>query len=69
MAKERDATNPKKILLETDSPWFGAEGKRNDPTAVISVANRIAEIKKLTVEEVDRQTTENAVKFFNLTIL
>jgi TatD DNase family protein len=55
-----------KILLETDSPWFGLEGKRNDPTAVMSVANRVAEIKKLTVEEVDRQTTENAIKFFNL---
>jgi len=57
-----------KVLLETDSPWFGPEGKRNDSTAVISVANRIAEIKKMTVEEVDKQTTENAIKFFNLTI-
>jgi len=56
------------IMLETDSPWFGLEGKRNDPTAVIAVANRIAEIKKITSEEVDRITTQSAVKFFDLKI-
>ena len=58
----------KNIFLETDSPWFGPEGKRNDPTAVLGVAKRIAEIKKLTLDEVDRITTENAIKFFNLKI-
>jgi len=57
-----------KILLETDSPWFGHEGKRNDPTAVIGVANRIAEIKKISSEEADKITTENASKFFGLSI-
>jgi TatD DNase family protein len=57
-----------KIMLETDSPWFGPEGKRNDPTGVIGVVNRIAEIKKLTVEEVDRITTENAIKFLDLKV-
>lgn len=57
-----------KILLETDSPWFGQEGKRNDPTTVISVANRIAEIKKTTPEEIDKITTQNAIRFFDLKI-
>jgi len=56
------------IMLETDSPWFGPEGKRNEPTAVIGVANRISEIKKIIPEEVDRITTQNAVKFFDLRI-
>jgi TatD DNase family protein len=56
------------IMLETDSPWFGSEGKRNDPTAVIGVANRISEIKKITPEEVDRITTQNTIKFFDLKI-
>jgi len=56
------------IMLETDSPWFGQEGKRNDPLAVIGVANRIAEVKKITPEEVDRITTQNAIKFFDLKI-
>jgi len=56
------------IMLETDSPWFGPEGKRNDSTAVIGVANRISEVKKITPEEVDRITTQNAIKFFDLKI-
>jgi TatD DNase family protein len=55
-----------KIMLETDSPWFGLEGKRNLPTAVLDVANRISEIKKIDVKEVDKITTQNAVKFFSL---
>jgi TatD DNase family protein len=57
-----------KILLETDSPWFGQEGKRNDPTTVISVANRIAKIKKTTPEEIDKITTQNTIRFFDLKI-
>lgn len=55
-----------RILLETDSPWFGLEEKRNLPTAVLEVSNRIAEIKKIDIEEVDRITTQNAIKFFDL---
>jgi TatD DNase family protein len=55
-----------RILLETDSPWFGPEDKRNLPTTVLEVANRIADIKKMDVEEVDRIITQNAMKFFDL---
>ena len=54
-----------KLMLETDSPWLGF-GKRNDPTAVKLVAERIGEIKKLTVKEVNKQTTKNAIDFFGL---
>jgi TatD DNase family protein len=66
-----------RLMLETDAPWLavGEDGtikepkeKRNEPTAVNLVAEKIAEIKKLTVDEVDRMTTENAKKFFNLRI-
>jgi TatD DNase family protein len=57
-----------RIMLETDSPWFGLDGKRNDPTAVIGVANKIAEIKKVDAKDVDMITTQNAIKFFNLKI-
>ena len=57
-----------RILLETDSPWWGVEGKRNIPTAVIDVANIISEIKKLSVKEVDDITTRNAIKFFSLNV-
>jgi TatD DNase family protein len=55
-----------RLMLETDAPWLG-RGKRNDPTSVRTVAERIAEIKKTSFEEVDRATTRNAIEFFNLT--
>jgi len=59
------------LMLETDSPWLAPENfgsKRNDPTAVKYVAEKIAEIKKTNFDEIDRMTTENAVKFFDLKI-
>lgn len=40
----------------------------NDPTSIRVVAEKIAEIKKTTFEEVDRKTTENTIKFFSLPI-
>ncbi len=54
------------LLTETDSPWLGLNNQRNDPIAVKSVIERIAEIKKMKFEEVDRITTENAIRFFRL---
>jgi len=56
------------LMLETDSPWLGLEGKRNDPTGVIDITNRLAEIKKITIYDVDKITTENAIRFFDLKI-
>lgn len=56
-----------KIMLETDAPWLGLE-ERNDPTSVRMVAEKIAEIKKISFEEVDRITTENVINFFDLGI-
>lgn len=58
-----------RILIETDAPWLGPEGKRNDPTSVKIVAGKIAEIKKLSGEEVEKQTDLNAIKFFNLPLM
>jgi TatD DNase family protein len=57
-----------RILTETDSPWLGLEKKRNDPTSIKYVIEKIAEIKKMGFEEVDKITTENAIKFFNLSL-
>jgi len=57
------------LMLETDAPWLAPKdfgSKRNDPTAVRIVAEKIAEIKKTTVESVDETTTENVRKFFDL---
>jgi len=57
-----------KILTETDSPWLGPEGKRNDPTSVRIVVEKISEMKKIGFDECDKRTTENAKKFFRLDI-
>jgi TatD DNase family protein len=56
-----------KILLETDSPWFAQEGQtRGLPLNVKIPAEKIAEIKKLPVKVVEKQTDLNAIVFFNL---
>jgi TatD DNase family protein len=57
-----------KIMTETDSPWLGLNRKRNDPTSVKFVIERITEIKKIDFKEVDKITTQNAIEFFNLKI-
>ena len=58
-----------KIMIETDSPYLTPKphrGKRNEPYMVKYVAQKIAEIKKISVDEVANTTTKNAVKFFGL---
>jgi len=55
------------LLTETDSPFLSpVPGKKNEPANVKLVVERIAELRSMSVEEVDRQTTENAVRFFNM---
>lgn len=58
-----------KIMIETDSPLLTPEphrGKRNEPAYVIEVAKKIAELRKIPVEEVENQTTKNAIELFKL---
>lgn len=61
-----------KILLETDSPWFGGEenGKplRGTPLNIKIPAEKISEEKKMTFERVWKQCGKNAVSFFGLPI-
>lgn len=62
-----------KILLETDSPWFGGQDEkgnqlRGTPLNIKIPAEKIAEEKKLSFETVWKQCGENAVKFFGLPI-
>lgn len=57
------------MMIETDSPYLAPvphRGKRNEPAYVTEVAKKIAEIKGLSVEEVDAATTKNAMEFFGL---
>ena len=55
------------IVLETDCPYLSPEplrGKRNEPLHITYVAEKIAEIKGISPQEIAEQTTENAIKFF-----
>ena len=56
-----------RILIETDSPYLAPvpnRGKINEPSNVLFVAEKIAEIKNLSIEEVAATTTENFKKLF-----
>ena len=59
------------FLLETDSPYLTPEpyrGKKNEPYHVKLVAEKIAEIKGMDVEQVIAMTTHNAIFTFSLPI-
>ncbi len=57
------------IILETDAPYLTPKtnrGKRNEPAYIVEVAEKIAEWKNLSVEEVAEKTTANAQKLFKI---
>lgn len=59
------------ILVETDCPFLTPEpyrGKRNEPSYVRYVIEKIAEIRGVTNEEMERGTEQNAKKLFALDI-
>ncbi|HEV8039113.1 MAG TPA: TatD family hydrolase [Bryobacteraceae bacterium] len=52
-----------RILLETDAPYLAPvpkRGKRNEPALMIHTAQRLAELRGCSLEEVSRITTENS---------
>ena len=57
------------LLIETDSPYMAPEphrGKRNDPSLVAFVADKIAQEKGISYEKVCEATKENAKRLFNI---
>jgi TatD DNase family protein len=57
-----------RIVLETDSPYLAPmphRGKRNEPAYIPLIGSRIAEIKKISWEQVQKQTTINARSLFD----
>lgn len=58
-----------RLLLETDCPFLSPEpkrGRRNEPAHVVYIAQKLAEIKNIDVNELAEITTENAIRLFNL---
>ncbi|MEO5980473.1 MAG: TatD family hydrolase [Chryseolinea sp.] len=57
-----------KLVLETDSPYLAPvphRGKRNEPSYIPLVADKLASLVSKPIEEVQRITTENASKLFD----
>lgn len=57
------------ILLETDAPYLAPtpnRGKRNEPAYLVAIAEKIAELRGETVEEVAEYTTANAKRLYQL---
>lgn len=62
----------KRIMAETDCPFLAPvpnRGKRNEPSFVKYVIKKIAEVKELRFKEIEKQTDQNAIDFFDLKIL
>ncbi|MCX7751152.1 MAG: TatD family hydrolase, partial [Candidatus Bipolaricaulota bacterium] len=58
-----------RVLLETDAPYLPPEpfrGERNDPTKVRLVAERLAALRGMPVEELAEATWENACRLFGV---
>jgi len=57
------------LLIETDAPFLAPvpfRGKRNEPSYVRYTAQKVAEIKKVSLEKVAEVTTENAIRVYRL---
>ena len=57
-----------KLMVETDSPYLAPgkfRGKRNEPSYVVEVAKVLAETRRVSLEEISRQTTENFFRLFS----
>ncbi|MYL35938.1 YchF/TatD family DNA exonuclease [Pontibacillus yanchengensis] len=64
-----EAIGMEHLLVETDCPFLAPHpnrGTRNEPAYVKLVAEKVAEIKGLSLEEVGQQTTKNSFKLFRL---
>lgn len=58
-----------RILLETDTPYLAPvplRGQVNEPKNVVLVAEKIAELKNMNIEEIAKITTKNAKRVFKI---
>ena len=58
-----------RIVIETDCPYMSPEpfrGKRNDPGKVYRMAEKLAELRGLTVEEIQSITLENGKRLYRM---
>ena len=58
-----------RLLIETDCPFLAPvpyRGKTNEPSYVLHVAERVAELRQTDLKTIARQTTDNACRLFGL---
>lgn len=58
-----------RIVLETDSPYLAPvphRGKRNEPSYIPLIANKVCELMNVAVEELQKTTSANAGKIFDM---
>jgi len=58
-----------RILIETDCPYLSPvpeRGKRNEPIFVKYVTQKIAQIRKINFDEIEKATSENTIKLFGI---
>jgi len=58
-----------KIMLDSDAPFLAPQemrGKRNEPSFIRYIAEKIAEIKKISVDKIEKATDETAESFFSI---
>ncbi len=61
--------SPEHIMLETDSPFMTPvphRGKRNEPAYVKLIAEKIAEVHHLSIEDISRYTSYNVFRMFGI---
>ncbi|MEI6487323.1 MAG: TatD family hydrolase [Bacteroidota bacterium] len=64
-----EAIDLKHLVLETDAPYLAPmphRGKRNEPNYLLLIAQKVAEIKNISVEEVAAVTTKNSIDVFGI---
>ena len=58
-----------RIVIETDCPFMAPEpfrGKRNNPALVYRMAEKIAELRGISVEDAQRITFENGKRLYRI---
>ena len=56
-----------KLLIETDSPFLTPDpfrGKKNEPSYIVYTLNKLAQVKKIKAEDLDKITTDNFNNLF-----
>ena len=69
IAKELEDIDLAQIVLETDAPYLSPtpkRGQRNESANIPIIAQKVADIKGIGIEEVAERTTANALRLFSL---